>query len=147
MSEERGFEVVDRRRVRSGAETDEPPSAEGASTEADAPMQADADEQDEPYEAGEGDGFNPLAGVTVSGILRMTVGLLAEKAWAGIGLAPDPMTGQIARNLDEARRAIDVLNDLAKHLDADLAPEEKRELQTLLTNLRLNYVRQKDQPS
>lgn len=135
MSEERGFEVVDRRRVN-------PESLEETEDADDAAASASAEASSE--EPADFSGFNPFAGITVSGILQMAVGLLSERAWIDMGMVADPGTGQVEKRIEEARRAIDALADLARHLEADASPEEKRELQTMLTNLRLNFVRQRD---
>ena len=135
MSEERGFEVVDKRGT---AGPPEEPAAE--------PETAGAGE--EPEEADEEpldfSGFNPFAGITVGGILQMTVSLLSERAWIDMGMVADPGSGQVEKKLDEAKLAIDALTDLSRHLEPLAAPEERRELQTMLTNLRLNFVRQRD---
>lgn len=137
MAEERGFEVVDKRR------TAETAAAEAASDAVSDSAEADGEEEEYAGEEGAEGGFqNPLAGMTVANILRMSAGMLNERAWAGMGLVPDPLTGKIEKDLPEARRAIDILADLVKHLEQDATAEERREIQTMLTNLRLNYVRQ-----
>ena len=136
MSEERGFEVVDKR----GAAA---PETGSASAPEDAGPGAAADE--EPGSGGGGEGELPE--FTIGATLRMMINLLNEQAWISLGLMPNPMTGQVRQNLPECRRAIDVLADLGKHLEPDATPEELREFQTLLSNLRLNYVRQSQTPS
>ena len=147
MSEDQGFEVRDRRRVRADEES---PTA-SASAEA-GEASAAAESPEERFDAGEEamgagpEGGMPPFELTVSGVLMMTVGLLNEKAWVSMGLVPDPVTGRMDRNLEEARRAIDVVTDLVKHLEPDTSPEEKRELQSMLSTLRLNFVRQSQQP-
>ena len=73
---------------------------------------------------------------------RMTVGLLAEQSWVAMGLVADPITGKIRKNLPDARRGIDALADLLRHLEPDATPEEKRELQMALSNLRVNFIQQ-----
>jgi hypothetical protein len=134
--EEKGFEVVDKRR-RSDDQTPEQAEASEEPTE---------DEFDEDEE-GDGDYGDPsLTGsmpkLAVSDILRMTVGMLNEKAWIHMGLIPDPLSGQIERDLTEARLAIDALADLAKHLEPHTEGAEKRELQVMVSNLRINFVQQ-----
>lgn len=141
MSEERGFEVTDRRHHAQAAA----PAVDGETDAVSDRAEAEGDEEgfgveDDAYSDA---GFqNPLAGMTVAGILRMAVGLLNERAWAGMGLVPDPLTGKIEKNLPEAKRAIDAIGDLAKHVEADATAEDRRELQVMLTNLRVNFVRQ-----
>jgi hypothetical protein len=51
------------------------------------------------------------------------------------------MTGKIEKNLPEARRAIDALADVIKHLEREATDSEKREMLGNLSNLRINYVR------
>lgn len=133
MSEERGFQVVDRRRRQEEPPAPGPGTADPAADPEAAPGNAEPPE----------DGAAGLLGeVTVAGLLQWTTGLLAERAWVGLGLVPDPISGKVARNLPEARRAIDVVADLVKHLCADATPQQQRELQAMVTDLRVNYVRQ-----
>jgi hypothetical protein len=127
MSEDRGFEVVDRRRV-SADETPEPEPG---------PEDTGGAETEEDDAAGVGQ-FTP--NVSVSSILQMAFGLLHERGWVSLGLVPDPLSGKVEEDLAEARRAIDALADVARHLEADATPEEKRELQVALSNLRINFV-------
>jgi hypothetical protein len=149
MAEEEGFEVVDRRRVR--ADADAPPEP-GAETVTD-PKPHDepeltTDPDDDADDTGAADfgipGFNPFAGINVTGILQMSLGLLSERAWVAMGLVADPATNQVEKDIEEARRAIDVVADLAKHLEPVATPDERRELQRMVTDLRLNFVRQRD---
>lgn len=129
MAEDRGFEVVDKRRTAAdgGSPAEEQPEE---------PMSADEAEE-------EGDEqFGGMPDVTVNGVLWTSIQLLTSRAWSGMGLVPNPATGKIERDLNEARRAIDVLGDLVKHLLPDADDLEKRELQNMLTDLRVNFVRQ-----
>jgi hypothetical protein len=73
---------------------------------------------------------------------RLSVGLLTERAWVALGLVPDPLSGRVQADLGEARAAIDVVGDLVRHLEAQATPAERRELQTMLSNLRINFVQQ-----
>ena len=60
-----------------------------------------------------------------------------------MGLVRDPVTRQTERHLDEAQLAIDAAAALADLIRSRLPDAERRELETLLTNLRLNYVEQR----
>jgi hypothetical protein len=132
--EERGFEVVDRRRVGREDETREAEAAPAPEGSEDTPESADVTADA---------GVDSMLGeVTVGAVLRMAANLLHESAWVCLGLTPDPITGTIRRNLPEARRAIDALSDLTKYVEMDASPSEKRELQVMLSNLRLNFVQQ-----
>jgi len=131
--EERGFEVIDKRGVpieNSGGTVPEPP----------------VDDDDELMDLEEGfDGGPPPMAVTVQGVLRFAIEMLSNRAWVAMGLIPDPMSGKIDRNMDEARRAIDVLGDLARHAETDAEPQEKRDLRNMLADLRVNFIRQSNQ--
>jgi hypothetical protein len=75
-------------------------------------------------------------------LVRWCVTLLATSAWQAMGLIPDPSTHRVERNLDDARLAIDAAAALIEHLRPRLPDAEQREFETLLTNLRLNFVEQ-----
>jgi len=144
MSEERSFEVVDRRRVRAeGAPVSDLPASEpetAAGHEAGDTTHHSPPEHEHEHEYEHEEGAIP--DVRVADILRMSVQLLSDKAWVSIGLVPNPATGKVEQNLAEARRAIDAATDVIKHLEADASPMEKRELQNLLQDLRVNFLRQ-----
>ncbi len=69
--------------------------------------------------------------------------LLASRAWQAMGLVPNPATKQIERKLDDAQLAIDAAAALAEVIRPHAADAERREIEALLTNLRLNFVEQK----
>ncbi len=75
-------------------------------------------------------------------LVRWCVSLLATSAWQAMGLIPDPSTQRVERNLDDARLAIDAISALLETLRSRLPDVERREIETLLTNLRLNFVEQ-----
>lgn len=151
MAEERGFEVVDKRRFRADAEP-EAPQAESMQAAGDpAPEETSggtelAGDDLEMAEELEAQTAQMIGSLTVSAVLFSTIQLLNTHAWVAMGLMPNPATGQIQRNMAEARRAIDVVADLVRHLETDLGASEKRELQVLLSNLRLNFVQQSNRP-
>lgn len=135
MSEERGFEVVDRRR------TNRPPGEEPAAADVAEPDDDELFDEQDAEEMGHFDPTQLLAGLTVAGALGTTVSLLETLAWAHLGLRPQPGTTRVEADFAEARRAIDAMADILRHLQPDLSPEERRELERRLTDLRLNYVR------
>lgn len=69
--------------------------------------------------------------------------LLAARAWQAMGLVPDPATKQVERKLDDAQLAIDAAAALADIIRPRVAERERREIEALITNLRLNFVEQK----
>lgn len=79
-------------------------------------------------------------------LLRWVITVLAGSAWQNLGLVPDPATKKVVRNLEDARLAIDAAASLIEHLKPRVDAKEQRELDTLLANLRLNFVEQKTRP-
>ena len=137
--EETRFTFVDKRRT----VAPEPDAATVAET-AESPMEAGVSELSEafPDEAAGGE-----AAPTTYDILGYCINLLASQAWQKLGLLADPQTGEAQPDLAEAKVAIDAVSDLAARLDA--APESvvpadlRRDLRTLVNDLRLNYVSQR----
>ncbi len=75
-------------------------------------------------------------------LLRWCVSLLASSAWQAMGLLPDQATKKTERKLDDARLVINATGSLIEHLRPRVDAAERRELETLLANLRLNFVEQ-----
>ncbi|MDQ7792903.1 MAG: DUF1844 domain-containing protein [bacterium] len=74
----------------------------------------------------------------VTAILDLALVLLASRAWQSMGLVVNPETGEVDRDLDESRRAIEAVEVLA----GLVGPARVREIQPLLADLRLNFVKQ-----
>jgi hypothetical protein len=74
-------------------------------------------------------------------LLGLFLGILAEKAWQTMGLRAKPGTDKVQADFDQARVAIDTTGFLAEKLQPHLPEDEKRRLEGLVADLRLNYVR------
>ena len=79
-------------------------------------------------------------------LLRWIIGVLAGSAWQNLGLVPNPASKKVVRNLEDARLAIDAAASLIEHLKPRVDEKERRDLDTLLANLRLNFVEQSTKP-
>jgi hypothetical protein len=79
-------------------------------------------------------------GLGLSRYLQGQLELLLTFALIGLGRAPDPATGLVAQNLPQARLAIDVLEFLVQRLEPDLHPQDKLQLQQLITDLKYTYM-------
>jgi hypothetical protein len=79
---------------------------------------------------------------TVPELVRLRIAELSELAWIHMGLVANPLTQRIVKDLPQARLAIDCAAALVEQLQPHLDEREKRELRTLLANLRINYVEQ-----
>jgi hypothetical protein len=130
------YTKVDKRTTHEKASQSEAPAQEAATEEA-----PPADSQEQPP-AAEPAAEQPqtLADIGVNGILRFSTTLLVEQAWIALGIHAAPGK-ETAVNLPEARLAIDVLGYLIDKLGPDLDASEKREMEAVLTNLRMNFVR------
>ncbi|MFC1553531.1 DUF1844 domain-containing protein [candidate division KSB1 bacterium] len=67
-------------------------------------------------------------------------------AMVGMGKVINPVTQKAEKNLDEAKISIDMLNMLEIKTKNNLSDDEKRFLQHVLTDLRLNFVQEKAKP-
>ena len=130
--EETAFRVTDQRRVGPEGPRDDSPAGEATGA-------------GESPSAGEPTGEKPapdVYGVPVADLVRIFIGELHASAWMHMGLILNPATHQLAKDLPQARLAIDCIASLIDHLTPVVAKAERDELQRLLTDLRLNFVRQ-----
>lgn len=75
------------------------------------------------------------------------LGILIQKAWIALGLVGNPANGQLASDPQEARRLIDLITVIAEHLKGKWKhPMLESELQTQLTNLRLQFAKLPQNP-
>ncbi len=147
--EETGFTFVDRRRTAPEA-APEPAQTPPSAAEPQAfQSQVYENTLDEPQgDSSQVPDSEPTdAAPTTYDMLGYCINLLASQAWQKLGLLADPQTGEAQPDLEEAKLAIDAVGDLAARLDS--APETiipadlRRELRTLVNDLRLNYVSQR----
>lgn len=82
----------------------------------------------------------PEMEVDVYGLLRMCLGMFAEQAWVQMGIQLGPGAKELKTDLTQAKTAIDTVNFMKEALGHNLSPEEKREVEQLLTTLRTNYI-------
>jgi hypothetical protein len=159
VSEDRGFEVIDKRRVSAegvqeadaGTEAQAGAEPEGESAgEAAAGATGDAAQEPSPGthaearagEATEGGPEGFLPDMDATNVVSLCINMLHEVAWVKMGLVPSPMSGKIDRDLAESRLAIDCIADLVRHLDSRVDERARRDLQNLVSTLRMNFVQQ-----
>jgi len=134
--EETGFTFVDKRRTVPEAAVTESPASE-------TPVEAAVPLPETASAAIEDKGPAP----TTYDLLGYCINLLASQAWQKLGLLADPQTGEARPDFAEAKVAIDAVGHLAEGLES--APESavpielRRDLKTLVNDLRLNYVSQR----
>ena len=78
----------------------------------------------------------------VYSVLALFLQELRSLAWLRMGLVANPSTGQIERDMDQARVAIDTVAFLGNQLEPVVAPEERLPLKALVSDLQINYVEQ-----
>lgn len=67
-----------------------------------------------------------------------------QAAFQHMGKIPNPITGKIEREIEQARMAIDMLDMLKARTKSNLADEETRMLDHVLRELKLNFVDELD---
>ncbi len=80
--------------------------------------------------------------LSVFPMIMVMVEQFANIAWQKLGLQPDQMTGVIHKDLAEAKVAIDVTTGLAAFLKEQLDADDQRRIDSLVRDLRMNYVNQ-----
>lgn len=85
--------------------------------------------------------LDPEVGIpSVYHVLSEQLMMMQQIAVVRLGLAPDPMTHLPAKNLREARVAIEVLTKLAEEMSPVLRPEEVGQIGQLVRELRARYT-------
>ena len=82
----------------------------------------------------------PKGPLDVYEMLAIIMEQLASVSWQKLGLQPDIMTGQIHQDLVQARTAIDATAKLAEVLESNLDDEDKRRVNGMVRDLRINWV-------
>jgi hypothetical protein len=66
--------------------------------------------------------------------------LWAAIAWSKLGLSPDIMNGSIGSDLAQAKVAIDIAANFSQILENRLDADDRRRVQGLVRDLRINFV-------
>jgi hypothetical protein len=97
------------------------------------PDQSSAKEQQEPQLLDEP--------IKVQDYIYLNILTLEGKAWAYMDKIAHPETQKHQKDMAQAKLAIDTIDILFKQLEPHLTDDQKKDLQTRMTNLRLNYVK------
>jgi len=143
--EEPEVEVVDRRSASVAADDEAPEEAPEPAAEEDAA--ADAGDAEAPPSEDDERLMEAMFPDSVYDILSSFMLMLSEIAWRKIGLRANPRTNKVEKDLMEAQVAIDTLEVVVEKLVPKAPPEQARDMQNLVVNLKLNFARQsKPQP-
>lgn len=82
----------------------------------------------------------PSLGAEIPAEFSTLVLTLASSAQSALGVAPDPMSGQVQVNLSQAKHMIDLLGMLESKTQGNLSAEEAQLLQAVLSDLRMRFV-------
>lgn len=78
--------------------------------------------------------------VDVTTFVLWTIEEIQAQAWIKMGLWKDPVSGELRTDLPQAKIAIDCVAALAEVLKPHISDSQRRDLERLLTDLRLNFV-------
>lgn len=78
--------------------------------------------------------------IDVYQVIMIMVDQMSGMAWQKMGLQVDPMTGKIEKDMAQAKVAVDVTSQLCDHLVDLVDGEDKRRLQNLMSDLKVNFV-------
>jgi hypothetical protein len=78
--------------------------------------------------------------IQVETVISICLEQLAELAWVKLGLVPDPIAKTIAKDLAQAKLAIDAVAALGGAIEGQLDDNDRRKVQGLIRDLRMNYV-------
>lgn len=154
--EEVTLKVVDRRKfnpdgslkdgvvIEPEAKKEEPKRQETPAATAPPPQTAapaaEAFEEFDETDAGSDDDIDDIPGANDPASFVNFLSTLATNAAAALGAVPHPATGQRTLDLDSGKYWIDVLAMLREKTNGNLHPKEQRLLDSLLADLRMQYV-------
>ena len=118
----------------------QPPKATAPPPTADETAASDEAFLEEDAAADEGDDLDDVPGVNEPASFVNFLSTLATNAAAALGAVPHPATGQRTLDLDSGKFWIDVLSMLREKTSGNLHPKEQRLLDSLLADLRMQYV-------
>ena len=84
--------------------------------------------------------------IDVYQLLAEVVQTFAEVGWVKMGLHADPISGKVDRDLTQAKVAIDVATQCVQALEPQLDDDDRRRLNSLLRDLRINYIQRASEP-
>lgn len=83
---------------------------------------------------------NPPEALDIYTVIMVMVDQWVQISWAKLGLQPDPVSGKLAKDLPRAKESIDLVAHLASMIEPRLDEADRRRIQGLVRDLRLNYV-------
>jgi hypothetical protein len=78
--------------------------------------------------------------LSVYAVLATFVDQMSAVAWQKLGLQHDFITGKLEPDVEQAKVAIDVVAKLVDALESECDEPDKRQLQNLVRDVRMNFV-------
>ena len=91
--------------------------------------------------------FVSLFDLGIDGFLKQNLGIMLNFAYIYMGLVANPATGLVTQDLGKAKLAIDTFEFTVDKLKGILKPQEEKELQRLLKDLKLNFMNAASAPA
>lgn len=85
--------------------------------------------------------------IDVYRIVADVIQTFTEVAWAKMGLHHDPLTGRVEKDMAQAKVAIDLASHCVQLLEPQLDDEDRRQLNNVLRDLRINYLQRSSEPA
>lgn len=113
---------------------------EGISVEAETPSQPQASITEEEKLSVENESV--LQDVSFANLILS----LAGSAQMSLGIAPNPFSKKVEKDLNQAKQTIDLLGVLEQKTKGNLSDEEASLMKVILSDLRMRYVEEKNKP-
>ncbi len=97
-------------------------------------------QQSQPEQSTQSEEQSPKQPVDVITVALWMIEEMQAQAWVKLGLWKDPVSGELHTDLPQAKIAIDCVAALAEVLKPHITDSQRRDLERLLTDLRLNFV-------
>ena len=84
--------------------------------------------------------------LTEQQLFDQLISSLVHSAWVYLGKIKNPMNDKLEKNVDQASVQIDMLDMLFKRMTGNLSEEEDKYLGHLISELKMNFVEEKNKP-
>ena len=84
--------------------------------------------------------------LTEQQLFDQLISSLVHSAWVYLGKIKNPVNDKLEKNMDQASVQIDMLNMLFKRMTGNLSEEEDKYLGHLISELKMNFVEEKNKP-
>jgi hypothetical protein len=142
QEQEKTYEVKDKRRVNADGTLKESDEETEQAAEAPEEEPEEAEEPDEaPEQAEQPPQREEMPPPSVYDLLQFVAGMIAEQAWLHMGLRLAPGKKETAKDLAQAKIAVDTVVFIAETLAPHISEDDRRALRGLVSDLQINFVK------